>query len=136
MDESSALIKFSKHGRRNRVETAHIDVGLKILSQVTNAVLVAYTNDTFDNLTTVTRLLLFACYEYALIGLKLTYQITVDDVPDHVVLQVARSDFLSRKIVSNERDEQKGAVDVDAVVETTVVHQSDPEMAGDGANLA
>ena len=59
-----------------------------------------------------------------------------DDVPDHVVLQVARSDFLSRKIVSNERDEQKGAVDVDAVVETTVVHQSDPEMAGDGANLA
>ena len=109
---------------------------MKILSQVTNAVLVAYTNDTFDNLTTVTRLLLFACYEYALIGLKLTYQITVDDVPDHVVLQVARSDFLSRKIVSNERDEQKGAVDVDAVVETTVVHQSDPEMAGDGANLA
>ena len=105
-------------------------------AQVTNAVLVAYTNDTFDNLTTVTRLLLFACYEYALIGLKLTYQITVDDVPDHVLLQVARSDFLSRKIVSNERDEQKGAVDVDAVVETTGVHQSDPEMAGDGANLA
>ena len=105
-------------------------------SAVTNAVLVAYTNDTFANLTTVTRLLLFACYEYALIGLKLTYQITVDDVPDHVLLQVARSDFLSRKIVSNERDEQKGAVDVDAVVETTVVHQSDPEMAGDGANLA
>ena len=34
MDGSSSLIKFSKHGRSARVEYAHIEVGLKICTQV------------------------------------------------------------------------------------------------------
>ena len=34
MDGSSSLIKFSKHSRRARVEYAHIEVGLKICTQV------------------------------------------------------------------------------------------------------
>ena len=72
------------------------------------------------------------CYEYVLVGSKLLMLLLKDDVPFEVHLQLKRVDFLTRKIISNEPDEEKEASEsVDAAVAThrsLAVLDDDPEM--------
>lgn len=99
-------------------------------SALTNALLVTYTSESFVNTKVVQRLVFFIVYEYALLGVKLTYKILVDSVPPEVTLQLERADFLATKIVANERDEEKGGdVVANANDADIVVHHSDPDLA-------
>ena len=99
-------------------------------SALTNALLVTYTSESFVNTKVVQRLVFFIAYEYALLGVKLTYKILVDSVPPEVTLQLERADFLATKIVANERDEEKGGdVVANANDADIVVHHSDPDLA-------
>jgi hypothetical protein len=99
----------------------------------TNALLITFTAPTFSNEKVVTRLVIFACYEYGLLGVKLLYVLVRDDLPPEVALQRARSDFLTRKIVDNEPDEPiesdaaDGASRSAGALAALVVHTRDPE---------
>lgn len=103
---------------------------MTLLATFTNSFLVTFTGTTFQDFTIFERLLLFTLFEYALLAIKVALEVIIADVPAPVDLQIKRMNFLTSKIIHNERDDENdfGDDDDDDNVDLVVVEYSDPDV--------
>lgn len=75
------------------------------LAVVTNSALVCFTGTFLDGYPTATRWLIFVCMEHGIIILKEVLALILPDVPDEVQMQLDRSEFISGKLLDDDKDE-------------------------------
>ena len=107
---------------------------VSILATISNALMITQTSPALSRMRIQHRLGAFIVLEWILIGAKVVLMAVVDDVPEDVEMQIARQEFIVRKIIMDEPDEELDLEDdlfVD--IDEPVVYPSDPSLRGDDA---
>ena len=71
-----------------------------------NSWLIAFTGDFFAGWPMADRWWVFLLIEHVLLFFKFLLEVLIDDIPPDVRLQIQRSEFLNRKLLGNEEDEE------------------------------
>lgn len=76
------------------------------LAVISNSLLISFTGTFMDDHTVFERTMLFVVIEHSLFFFKNLFALIIDDVPSEVQIQMDRNEFLVRKLVFREEDEE------------------------------
>lgn len=99
---------------------------MTIASVITNAGVVAFTMDFFDDEEPVYRWVFFVCFQYFGFLLMAYFSFVVEDVPEEVSIQLARQQFIIDKVVRQIPDENDEKLEVDHAMEM-IINKCDDE---------
>lgn len=99
---------------------------MTIASVITNAGVVAFTMEFFEDEEVVYRWVFFVCFQYFGFVLMAYFSFVVDDVPEEVSIQLARQNFIIDKVVRRIPDEIDEELEVDEAMEM-VINKCDDE---------
>lgn len=97
-----------------------------IFAVITNAGVICFTMDVFDFESDTNRVWFFIVFQYAIIAIMGLFAYIVEDVPDDVIIQLKRREFLVSKIVDCIEDEDED-FDIQHIENVMTVHDRDDE---------
>lgn len=104
---------------------------MTIFSVITNAGVVAFTMELFENSDPVYRWVFFVCFQYFGFVLMGYFSFVVEDVPEEVSIQLQRQQFIIDKIIRQIPDEVDEKLDVDEAADM-IINKCDDEPYPEG----
>lgn len=79
---------------------------LTLASVTTNSALTFFSLDVFNDMELAPRIWLFMAFQWILFGIQLVIQYFVDDIPEDVTQQIARTEYIVEKLIHKKHDEE------------------------------
>lgn len=93
---------------------------MTIMAVITNAGVVAFTMDLFDDAEVVYRWVFFVCFQYFGFFLMAYFSFVVEDVPEEVQIQLQRQQFIVDKVIRQIPDEVDEKLEIDEAMEMEI----------------